>query len=119
MSRCVERPRDGTVGSSVCRPCRCPRLRVPTALPTPARTALYRLYAGSDGSLPQSASARSLHATRHTWATLALQAGKSVRWVADVLGHSDPSLTLRVYAHAMRSERATSPSPREGWRRDG
>ena len=47
-----------------------------------------------------------LHATRHTWATMALQSGKSVRWVADVLGHSDPALTLRVYAHAMREEEA-------------
>ncbi len=45
-----------------------------------------------------------LHTTRHTWATLALQAGKSVRWVADQLGHADPALTLRVYAHAMREE---------------
>ncbi len=43
-----------------------------------------------------------LHATRHTWATLALQSGKSVRWVADQLGHADPALTLRVYAHAIR-----------------
>ncbi len=25
-------------------------------------------------------------------------------WVADQLGHSDPALTLRVYAHAMREE---------------
>jgi site-specific recombinase XerD len=42
--------------------------------------------------------------TRHTWATFALQAGKSIRWVAHVLGHADPALTLRVYAHAMREE---------------
>ncbi len=34
----------------------------------------------------------------------ALYAGKSIRWVADQLGHSDPALTLRVYAHAMREE---------------
>jgi hypothetical protein len=27
-----------------------------------------------------------------------------VRWVAAQLGHSDPALTLRVYAHAMREE---------------
>jgi hypothetical protein len=45
-----------------------------------------------------------LHCAQHTWATLALRAGKSVRWVADQLGHSDPALTLRVYAHAMRDE---------------
>jgi hypothetical protein len=45
-----------------------------------------------------------LHSTRHTWATFALRAGKSIRWVADQLGHADPALTLRVYAHAMREE---------------
>ena len=45
-----------------------------------------------------------LHCTRHTWASLALASGKSVRWVADQLGHADPALTLRVYAHAMREE---------------
>ena len=45
-----------------------------------------------------------LHAARHTFATLALQAGKSVRWVADQLGHADPALTLRVYAHSLASE---------------
>ena len=27
-----------------------------------------------------------------------------MRWVADQLGHADPVLTLRVYAHAMREE---------------
>jgi len=37
-------------------------------------------------------------------ATLALQAGKSVRWVADQLGHADPALTLRVYAHSLPTE---------------
>ena len=33
-----------------------------------------------------------------------LQAGKNLRWVADQLGHSDPSLTLRTYAHAMEAD---------------
>ncbi len=62
-----------------------------------------------------------LHATRHTWATLALQAGKSVRWVADQLGHADPALTMRVYAHAMREEETDLSfadfSPKAGSRR--
>ena len=43
-----------------------------------------------------------MHCTRHSWATWAIQAGKNIRWVADVLGHADPAMTLRVYAHAMR-----------------
>ncbi len=29
---------------------------------------------------------------------------KSVRWVADQLGHADPALTLCVYAHAIQNE---------------
>ena len=45
-----------------------------------------------------------LHCARHTWATFALHAGRDIRWVADQLGHSDPALALRVYAHAMRNE---------------
>ena len=35
---------------------------------------------------------------------MALHAGKSIRWVADQLGHAKPELTLRVYCHAMRRE---------------
>jgi integrase len=35
-----------------------------------------------------------------------LAAGKSVRWVADQLGHASPMLTLRTYAHAIREEEA-------------
>ena len=45
-----------------------------------------------------------LHDARHTYASLALAAGKSVRWVASQLGHANPELTLRVYAHALREE---------------
>jgi integrase len=45
-----------------------------------------------------------LHDARHTYASLALASGKSVRWVAVQLGHANPELTLRVYAHALREE---------------
>jgi integrase len=43
-----------------------------------------------------------LHCARHTVATLHLEAGLSVRWVAEQLGHADPAITLRTYAHALR-----------------
>lgn len=46
-----------------------------------------------------------LHSARHTWATLALASGKSIRWVADQPGDADPAMTLRVYAHALSGGR--------------
>ena len=45
-----------------------------------------------------------LHCTRHTYASRALAAGKSLRWVAGQLGHSNPELTLRQYAHMLPQE---------------
>jgi len=69
--------------------------------PTTLRRAWGRVLArAAEGRRP--VRALKLHCARHTWATLALEAGRSVRWVADVLGHADPSFTLRVYAHAVR-----------------
>jgi hypothetical protein len=47
-----------------------------------------------------------LHCTRHTYATRALKAGKSLRWFSQQLGHSSPELTLRTYAHVMPDEEA-------------
>jgi integrase len=42
-----------------------------------------------------------LHDLRHFTATQLIGAGVDVRTVAERLGHSDPSLTLRVYSHAI------------------
>jgi len=47
-----------------------------------------------------------LHTARHSYATLALASGKSLRWVADQLGHSSPMITLKTYAHVLREEEA-------------
>jgi integrase len=38
------------------------------------------------------------HDLRHTCASLAISAGVNVLALARMLGHSDPSVTLRVYA---------------------
>ncbi len=42
-----------------------------------------------------------LHDLRHWSATEAIASGQDVRTVANRLGHADPAMTLRVYAHAV------------------
>ena len=44
----------------------------------------------------------SLHDLRHVHATTLLLAGEPVHVVAVRLGHADPSVTLRVYAHVIQ-----------------
>lgn len=40
-----------------------------------------------------------LHDLRHTWATLALQAGIHPKVVSERLGHATTSITLDIYSH--------------------
>jgi site-specific recombinase XerD len=40
-----------------------------------------------------------IHDLRHTYATHLLQAGAPITYVSQQLGHADPSITLRIYAH--------------------
>jgi len=42
-----------------------------------------------------------LHDLRHTWATLALQAGVHPKVVQERLGHAHISMTLQTYSHVM------------------
>jgi integrase len=45
--------------------------------------------------------ANGMHALRHYFASVILDAGESIRALADYLGHSDPGFTLRTYTHMM------------------
>lgn len=40
-----------------------------------------------------------MHALRHFYASILIDAGESASVVAEYLGHADPGFTLRVYAH--------------------
>ncbi len=40
----------------------------------------------------------SMHKLRHTWATLAIDQGASVKQVQTYLGHADVSMTLNIYS---------------------
>ncbi len=49
-----------------------------------------------------------LHDLRHLHATALLLSGVPVHVVAARLGHADPAITLRVYAHVIRSAEASA-----------
>ncbi|WP_206641311.1 tyrosine-type recombinase/integrase [Nonomuraea polychroma] len=42
-----------------------------------------------------------MHALRHYFASVLLDAGESVKALAEYLGHQDPGYTLRTYTHLM------------------
>jgi integrase len=57
------------------------------------------------GEHPEAAREHGMHALRHFYASLLLEAGENIRAVSEYLGHADPAMTLRVYAHLMPSSR--------------
>ena len=46
-----------------------------------------------------------MHALRHFFASVLLDAGENIKAVSEYMGHSDPGLTLKVYAHLMPNSR--------------
>lgn len=60
-----------------------------------------------------------MHARRHFYASVLLDAGESIRALAEYLGHAHPRFTLRVYTHLMpasgeRTNRAVDQALRGG-----
>ena len=47
--------------------------------------------------------ANGMHALRHFYASVLLDAGESVKALSEYLGHHDPGFTLRTYTHLMPS----------------
>ncbi len=44
---------------------------------------------------------RGFHAIRHTFATRALECGMDVKTLSEILGHNNPTVTLKRYAHCL------------------
>ena len=42
-----------------------------------------------------------MHALRHHYASVLLDAGESIKAVSEYLGHADAGFTLRTYTHLM------------------
>jgi integrase len=57
------------------------------------------------------------HVTRHTFASVQLQAGESIVTLAAWLGHSDPAFTLRTYTHFMPEAGARGVAAMDRWLR--
>ncbi|GAA1399015.1 tyrosine-type recombinase/integrase [Catellatospora coxensis] len=49
-----------------------------------------------------------MHALRHLYASTLLDAGESIKALAEYLGHSDPAFTLRQYTHLMPTSETRS-----------
>ncbi|MCX5340518.1 tyrosine-type recombinase/integrase [Streptomyces atratus] len=69
--------------------------------------------AGPDGK-HGSAREHGMHALRHFYASVLLDAGESIKAVSQYLGHTDPALTLRVYAHLMPSSQERTRNAIDG-----
>ncbi|MFH9888563.1 tyrosine-type recombinase/integrase [Streptomyces luteogriseus] len=55
-----------------------------------------------------------MHALRHFYASVLLDAGENVKALSAYLGHSDPGFTLRVYTHLMPSSDARARKAVDG-----
>ena len=72
----------------------------------PALVAAGVLPRPEQGEDPAAAREHGMHALRHFYASVLLEAGENVKAVSEYLGHADPAMTLRVYAHLMPSSKA-------------
>ncbi|MEV7403323.1 site-specific integrase [Streptomyces sp. NPDC091267] len=62
------------------------------------------LIAKPAGNAPlPSAREHGMHALRHFYASVLLDAGENIKALSNYLGHTDPGFTLRVYTHLMPS----------------
>lgn len=48
---------------------------------------------------------RKFHAIRHTFATRALELGVDIKTLSEILGHSNVSVTLNIYAHSLMEQK--------------
>ena len=49
---------------------------------------------------------KGFHSLRHTFATRALECGMDVKTLSELLGHKNPTITLKRYAHSMLEHKA-------------
>ena len=55
-----------------------------------------------------------MHALRHFYASVLLDAGENIKALSQYLGHADPGFTLRVYTHLMPSSEGRTRNAVDG-----
>jgi integrase len=63
------------------------------------KTAVWKTALAASGIEPSRANG--MHALRHFYVSVLLDAGESIKALSEYLGHSDPGLTLRTYTHLL------------------
>ena len=53
---------------------------------------------------------RKFHAIRHTFATRAMELGVDIKTLSEILGHSNVSTTLNIYAHSLMEQKKVAMS---------
>ncbi len=53
---------------------------------------------------------RDMYQTRHTFASIMISRGEDILWVSQMLGHSNPNITLSIYAKFIKSEKVDRAS---------
>ena len=48
---------------------------------------------------------RGFHSLRHTFATRAVECGADIKTLSEILGHSDPAVTIRLYVHSSEKQK--------------
>jgi integrase len=88
---------------------------IPPPPPRPERTAEDRARRTRGNTKYAAAPEDGFHALRHTFASVQLDARESVVSVSKWLGHSDPSITLKIYAHMMPEADGRGRAAMDAW----
>jgi integrase len=88
---------------------------IPPPPPKPERTDEDRARRARGNTKYAAARDDGFHALRHTFASVQLDARESVVAVSKWLGHSDPSITLKIYAHMMPEADGRGRAAMDAW----
>lgn len=88
---------------------------IPPPSPRPARTDEERARRARGNTKYAAAPEDGFHALRHTFASVQLHARESVVSVSKWMGHSDPSITLKIYAHMMPEADGRGRAAMDAW----